>query len=335
MKFRRFLNHIFFWLFYVIYTLISTKINSPSRNIFFWDFLVYYLGDIFVFYYFVILVFPRIKSKQNLIYSIIIIVIGLLTFFLIQQSRLYIKEITFPPSEIIPSHYYSFPKLVLSLLPNGIQFIGFAAAYWYYLNSDKQNTEKLELEKRNHEIEVSFLKSQINQHFIYNMLNMFYVNTMQYSDRLANGLLSLSELMRFSVSHEQDSLIPVLEELKYIESYIHLNQLRFDGKLLVNLNTSGNLESFKIPHLCILTLVENAFKHGDLKKEPLEIKIDTNEDFLTIFIKNKKRSAVIDKSTGIGLNNLERRLSLLLKDKFVLETKEENDFFISLLTIKN
>jgi sensor histidine kinase YesM len=82
-------------------------------------------------------------------------------------------------------------------------------------------------------------------------------------------------------------------------------------------------------------LVENAFKHGDLKNESLEIKIDASEDSLTIFIKNKKKSAVIDKSTGLGLNNLERRLGLLLKDKFVLETKEENGFFISLLTIKN
>jgi two-component system, LytTR family, sensor kinase len=331
---RKVIPHLLCWLFYISYTLVSTKINSPARVFYFADLSVFYISDIFIFYFLFFIVFPQIVISKKFKTGIFYFLLGVVVFFYIQYSRLYVKQLTFPISEKIPDFYYNPPQLVLALLPNLIQFIAFSFIFWTYENSKKQNTEKLALEKRNHEIEVSFLKSQINQHFIYNMLNMFYVNTMQYSEKLAGGILSLSELMRFSVSHEQSSLIPLNEEVKYIESYINLNQLRFNEQLQVNFKTTGDLESFKIPHLSILTLVENAFKHGNLKIDPLYISIDAKEHELEVNLKNKKRTAQIEHTTGIGLKNLERRLSLLLENKFTLTTKEEDDFFYTQLIIK-
>jgi two-component system, LytTR family, sensor kinase len=163
---------------------------------------------------------------------------------------------------------------------------------------------------------------------------MFYSNAMKYSDTLAEGILSLSELMRFSVSHEQNSLIAVSEEVKYVESYIHLNQLRFEEKLLINFKTEGDLVAYKIPHLCVLTLVENAFKHGNLKTEPLDISIIANTEELKVSLKNQKRTSKIEDSTGIGLENLERRLSLLLENRFSLKTHQDDNFFYTELVIK-
>lgn len=245
--------------------------------------------------------------------------------------RSLIKSFSQPP---LPEHYKHLDSFLISFLPVVIQFAAFAAVYWFYNHTQKQSQEKLALEQRNHEIEVSFLKSQINQHFVYNMLNMFYSNAMKYSDTLAEGILSLSELMRFSVSHEQNSLIAVSEEIKYVESYIHLNQLRFEEKLLINVKTEGDLGAYKIPHLCILTLVENAFKHGNLKTEPLDITIIANTEELKVSLKNQKRSSKIEDSTGIGLENLKRRLSLLLENRFTLETHQDQNFFYTELIIR-
>jgi two-component system, LytTR family, sensor kinase len=324
--------HLFVWIFYVIYTLLNIQISYPDFPLYVDDWGIYFAGLIYLFYS-VPKIIDIIVVKRQILFGILVFILCIILFYLIEYSRALYAEFM-GRNNTIPNYYFNVGSFLIVYANEWLQFGGFAIVYWFYNYNIKQQKEKLALEQRNHEIEVSFLKSQINQHFVYNMLNMFYSNAMKYSDTLAEGILSLSELMRFSVSHEQNSLIAVSEEIKYVESYIHLNQLRFEEKLLINFKTGGDLSTYKIPHLCILTLVENAFKHGNLKTKPLDISIIANTEELKVSLKNQKRTSKIEDSTGIGLENLERRLSLLLENRFLLETHQDQNFFYTELVIR-
>lgn len=340
---KRYYSHLFVWILYIIYTLLNIQISYPDFPLYIDDWIIYFAGIICLFYS-VPKIMDIIVIKKQISCGIFTLTLCIIIFYLIEYSRALYAEFM-GRSNTIPNYYDDFGSFFIVYANEWLQFGGFAIVYWFYnyniiqqkeklILEHRTNQEKLALEQRNHEIEVSFLKSQINQHFVYNMLNMFYSNAMKYSDTLAEGILSLSELMRFSVSHEQNSLIAVSEEIKYVESYIHLNQLRFEDKLLINFKTEGNLGAYKIPHLCILTLVENAFKHGNLKTEPLDISIIANTEKLKVSLKNQKRTSKIEDSTGIGLENLKRRLSLLLENRFSLETYQDQNFFYTELIIR-
>lgn len=330
---KKVLTHITVWLIYLVLssgTMISLY-NGIIPEID--DFLILSTAKIFLVYSFYFIILPTFWGKKEILKGIVFLILIIIVFYLILYFRLWVTRIRFPNYQTpeYNKHLYSF---LLTYIHHIITFGSIGTLYWFYKHTKKQNQTQLALEQRNHEIEISFLKSQINQHFIYNMLNMFYVNAMKYSDKLAGSILSLSELMRFSVSHEQNSLIPVEEELMYIESYIDLNQLRFNEKLLINFKIEGDLSTYRIPHLCILTLVENAFKHGNLKLAPLDILIKAENNTLYVSLKNMKHTAKISNSTGIGLENLKRRLSLLLENRFTLETSADETFFYTVLTVK-
>nr|WP_299417275.1 hypothetical protein [uncultured Emticicia sp.] len=144
----------------------------------------------------------------------------------------------------------------------------------------------------------------------------------------------MSELIQFSEHNVHNFLINLEEEIKYTHIFINLNQQRFNEKLLINFKSEGDLSTYRIPHLCILTLVENAFKHGNLKLAPLDILIKAENNSLFVSLKNMKHTAKISNSTGIGLENLKRRLYLLLENRFTLETSADETFFYTVLTVE-
>ena len=332
-KIKEVLMHISLWLLYLLLSsgMMISIYNGVVPDID--DFLILSSAKIFLVYSFYFILFPHFWDKKEIVKGIFILITIIIVFYLILYLRLWVTKIRFPNYQT-PEYNKHLLSFLLTYIHHIITFGSLGTLYWFYKHTQKQSQEKLALEQRNHEIEVSFLKSQINQHFVYNMLNMFYVNAIKYSDTLAGGILSLSELMRFSVSHEQKSLIAVSEEIKYVESYIHLNQLRFEEKLLINFKSEGDLSTYRIPHLCILTLVENAFKHGNLKLAPLDILIKAENNTLYVSLKNMKHTAKITNSTGIGLENLKRRLYLLLENRFTLETSADETFFYTVLTVE-
>lgn len=116
---------------------------------------------------------------------------------------------------------------------------------------------------------------------------------------------------------------------------IALNLQRLDNQVEVIFEIEGNLEQpWKIPHLCILTLVENAFKHGALRQVPLQLHLKVTQEKLWFSTKNKIKPSPSEPSTGIGVKNLERRLDLLCEGRAMLEAHIEGDYFYTNLEIK-
>jgi LytS/YehU family sensor histidine kinase len=176
--------------------------------------------------------------------------------------------------------------------------------------------EKLILHNQKLEAEYNHLKAQINPHFLFNTLNTFYSNTARVLPETANGIMLLSDMMRYSLeAGAEDGKVTLHEELKQLKNYIELMQLRYGRKLQIqgnilsdeNSSTMAEIAHWRIlPHLFI-TIAENAFKHGN-KREPFIINLNINGEQLYFTVKNNIAMDEPVAGTGIGIRNLTNRL---------------------------
>jgi two-component system, LytTR family, sensor kinase len=214
----------------------------------------------------------------------------------------------------------------------------------YYLRDVRQSHKKLEEQKLKLEVEkmqadLKFLKSQINPHFLHNTLNSFYARSLPLSADLADGILTLSEMMRYALgeSHTADGRVLLRDEIEHLKNFIKMNQFRFRGNLNVHLEVEGVLNGAVIVPFVLITLVENIFKHGDLSnaEHPIKISIDLKDHRLRYYSKNRKKKGPKELSTGIGLDNIQKRLQLAYGDEYALNIKDEDDCYTTELLIKN
>ncbi len=168
--------------------------------------------------------------------------------------------------------------------------------------------------------ELAFLRSQINPHFLFNCLNNIYSLAYQKSDRTAEAVMKLSEIMRYMLYESNDSRVELSREIGYLENFIELQRLRFKGNVYVELTVSGVEQQQQIVPLILIPFVENAFKHGDSSDPefPIRINIAVRESRLTFSVTNRMNCQNKDETGGIGLVNVQRRLDLLYPGKYRL-----------------
>jgi LytS/YehU family sensor histidine kinase len=167
------------------------------------------------------------------------------------------------------------------------------------------------------EAELSLLRSQINPHFFFNTLNNLYALTITKSDQAPEVILKLSDMMRYTIYEGEKETVKLLDEITYLENYIELHKIRYKKSVEISFNHSVDT-SLKVAPLLFILLLENAFKHGiESLSENAFIHIDLYEDskFIYFDIENNFEPNTENESTGIGLNNLKKRLSLLYKGK--------------------
>lgn len=183
------------------------------------------------------------------------------------------------------------------------------------------------------ESELAFLKSQINPHFLFNTLNSIYTLIYKKDDNALFATEKLSSLLRYALYEEKTEV--VLEtEIDHLKDYIELQRLRFDDAVAINMDVENIDDTLLIcPHL-LISLAENAFKHGDFSDPgtPLTIKASTNDNTLVFHIKNKKANKPVMHG-GIGLQNIKRRLALLYENKHTCQISESDQQFSVTLTI--
>jgi LytS/YehU family sensor histidine kinase len=197
--------------------------------------------------------------------------------------------------------------------------------------------QKLQLEIEKTQANFNFLKAQINPHFLHNTLNFLYAKSLPYSSELSEGILTLSDIMRYALSqgNEKDGKAPLVDEIEHMRNVIKISQLRFSNKLKVNFEVNGVLNGAMIIPFVLITLVENAFKHGDLKNpdSPIDIKLNVEGNKLYFYCRNKKKTGPKELSTGIGLDNIRNRLDLAYGSHYKFVVKDEAEFYTTELTI--
>ncbi|SRR6266498_4039190 len=213
-----------------------------------------------------------------------------------------------------------------------------AASIAYRVIIDKIASDKLlqERENENLKTELSFLRSQVSPHFMFNVLNNMVALARKRSDQLEPSLIKLSSLMRYMLYETDEQKVPLEKEVEYLQSYIDLQQQRFGKNVAIRTcfkETDGN---YSIEPMLLIPFVENAFKHGTglIENAEIDIELKVKNDILYFTVRNKynhQSEEQKDKTSGIGLSNVERRLNLLYgKNHTLLINKKEGWFTVSL-----
>ena len=232
-----------------------------------------------------------------------------------------------------------FGYLYFSILPY-IFIIGISVSYRIVRDSSREEKIRKEKENENLKAELSFLRSQVSPHFMFNVLNTLVAMARKKSDLMEPSLIQLSNLMRYMLYESNDERISLSREVEYLKSYIDLQLLRFGDSLNIELNIGKGIDDYEMEPMLLISFVENAFKHGiGMVEEPF-IKIDLSVDKQKHLLHFKVENTVApedgskDKSSGIGLQNMRRRLELLYKDRYTLETSKHDSIFVSSLNIR-
>ncbi|MBL7817707.1 MAG: histidine kinase [Saprospiraceae bacterium] len=229
-------------------------------------------------------------------------------------------------------------NLTWSLVP--IIFVtAISTGYGLFNYVVKEEKVKQEAQQERLQSELSFLRSQISPHFIFNILNSIVYLIRTKSDLAEPVTIKLSELMRYMLYESESAQIPLDKELTYLSNYIELQKVRFEDDVAIKLHTEGEVTNQIIEPMLMIPFVENAFKHGvGMILNPIidiSIKITENELFFNVRNKIAPESAEDkDSSSGIGLRNVKRRLELLYPHKHQLDIKDTEGWFEVNLNLK-
>jgi two-component system LytT family sensor kinase len=211
----------------------------------------------------------------------------------------------------------------------------------YRLVLDNRRKERIQKEKlaMQQATELKFLRSQINPHFLFNVLNNMVSLARQKSDQLEPSLIKLSGIMRYMLYESDENKVPVSKEVEYLQHYVALQQLRFDDQLRIETSIEMNDTEYLLAPMLLISFVENAFKHGTgLNPDPfIKISLRVHDQVLQFDVVNSFEEGAMtskDKESGIGLQNVQTRLELLYPKQHLLSFKKENNLFHVSLTLQ-
>jgi two-component system, LytTR family, sensor kinase len=229
-----------------------------------------------------------------------------------------------------PFLHFSFYSLILVFLSSiTVRFI----QKWQ--DDEKSNAE---IEKERISTELSFLKQQVNPHFLFNALNSIYSMTLSTSNTAASdAILKLSSILRYMLYDTEQKKVNLADEVAVLSDYIDLQKIRLASNVEVNFHQKGDLKNHKIAPLLLLPLIENAFKHGvdNVQNCYIDIMLTMEEDDLEFLVRNR----IISKNTeqkedsGIGIRNIRRRLDLLYSGRYFFDIRKDEEVFSVLLQL--
>jgi len=185
-------------------------------------------------------------------------------------------------------------------------------------------------------MELAYLKAQINPHFLFNTMNNLYGLALSEPEKTPDIILKISEMMRYMLYESNGERVALSREIEYLNSYIELEKIRFEGKTYVSFTIEGNINHFQIAPLLLISFVENIFKHGEIQnaQKPVEISLQVQDNQLIFRQKNAVAVREKDKMGGVGMNNVKRRLFLLYPNKHTLTVRNENGMYESELILE-
>ncbi len=330
------LMHLGFWCLVFLWPLLSLDSFSNSQYIINRNWLstssllvVFYINYIaLVDHYF-------FNNKKKQFYLInLLLVTGV--FFLIQY---FLNFNTFNPTlnglrmREVPSGAMSSFQLILPMILS----VGMCAGLKINGKWNKDQMLLKDVKQNQLDTEIKYLRYQIQPHFLFNTLNNVY-SLIDSSPNIAKvSIHSLSKMMRYLLHESITNKVPLAKEIEFLERYIDLMQLRVSSNLNLEKNFPVINQPIQVAPLLFISFIENAFKHGIDALQPSYIKVSmtVHHDEINYIVTNSsfpQKDKITD--SGIGLENLKKRLELLYPTKYMLVTKEENATYIAKLTLK-
>ena len=205
---------------------------------------------------------------------------------------------------------------------------------WYQMESSRR-----ELEKSRAEAELQNLKSQLNPHFLFNTLNNIYSLIAFSPERAQEAVHDLSRLLRYVLYDSSQPMVPLEKELDFIRNYVELMRIRLPEHVKLTTDISAATPETQVAPLLFISLIENAFKHGVSHNKPsfIDLKIHQEGTRIVCSIRNShfpKDNGQDKSGSGIGLQNLSRRLELLYPSHHIFTYGQKGDEYVCLLELQ-
>ena len=327
---NKFLQHLIFWiLLFLIYIL-----SYAGNKAYYLDYIEnvaikfpFYIVAAYSFNYWQV---PRLLNKRkNLAFVLSLILVSYLLFvgFRYLLHVLHGNEMKLLN---IPSY-----------LSKTIMFFPPALMIYTYQTLRRQQKEKdrlLLLQQEKLSTELKYLKAQLNPHFLFNTLNNLYSYIINQSPRAGDMVLQLSEILNYVLYKSEKDIVDINEEINCIQHYIELEKIRYGDRLKISLEKPEGILKQGITPLLLLSLVENAFKHGagkSISNPEIKISLKQDQNLLIFNVWNTKDIQHDDADNmGIGLRNIKRQLNLIYPKNHQLEIDENKNYFNVNLLIK-
>ncbi len=222
--------------------------------------------------------------------------------------------------------YYIWDNIYYALI-----FTAFGIIFYFIQHSKYKEVQRRELLVENKKTELAFLRSQINPHFLFNVLNNIYTLVYQKSDDSLVAVERLTQLLRYAI-YEQEEKVVLQKELQGIDDFIALQKMRYAYPINIQLSIEEGIEETQLAPFVLLPFIENAFKHGNLK-EAVKIELKQTKNELIFKCRNHIAQQNKDEQGGVGLENVKRRLELIYGNKHSLDIKNNGKIFDVLLEI--
>ena len=330
-------QHGLFWFFsfYILWRLFAYSKDVEWVDVIYT--FLFHLSIVFVVYVNLRLLIPHyLQKKRFFVYfsflgSLILMGIGvnMLTFN-------WLADIVFPGYYFID--YYSFSDI-----------LEFIAAYlfltsllkfsksWFRQLETQQKISLLETEKL--DAEIGALKAQVNPHFLFNSLNNLYSLSLDNDKRTPGIILRLSEMMRYLLYETNVEKVSLGKEIEHLDNFIEMQELRVGEGADIRFVKKGNTDGINVAPLLFLPLVENGFKHGikgNTEGAFIHISLHVTDEEIEFKLENKKGEVdemLNKKNSGVGLENLRRRLELIYPEKHRLDITDGIQVFAATLKI--
>ena len=288
------LIHVLFWtLFTFVSLFVFTRYywaENPFLHYFFILVLIVYTNNLILLPFFV-------KKRWYILYSLVFLLVSFLA------TQLYCNIFTRCGCTIMKclSDY-----LWQTLTP--LLFFSFIWMLFRYIDTSEE-IEKVQQERT--EMELKFLKSQINPHVLFNNLNTIYSYSIEKPDKAPDLILKLSDNLKHVLYESNSEKVSLCKEIQFIDNYIAFHKIRTEGIKEIHYRTSIDNKYYKIAPLLLITLIENAFKHSTINSI-IDISINVKENALTCICKNNYNEKTIKSANAIGLENLKKTIGFII-----------------------
>jgi len=303
--------------------------NKIFQNLFIWScFFVVLLGAIqaenkFITAFYIILLLAPAIYINNLF-----ILPKLKQQPFLFSALFFVNTVIFSVISVYIISHYANQEMELKMF---INFSGIMVLALTFGTATKIARDSFLRRQQNKEAELQLLKGQLNPHFLFNTLNNLYGLSVIKSDKLPNLMLKLSDLLRYSLYETKEILVPLENEIKYLENYISLEKIRLEDKTEIQFEKTGDFADKKIAPMLLIVFVENAFKHLDITNKNSKVIVEINSvnkqlifNCKNTFDVNANQNLEKGKS-GIGLQNAKKRLDLIYPNKHQLKIETNNN----------
>ncbi|HPM30243.1 MAG TPA: histidine kinase [Chryseolinea sp.] len=330
---RMLLMHLSFWCVYISFFLyqISRYQKDPEID---WSRILLVVSNQLVFiliisYFNYFFLLPRFLRNRKIWMFILQFVIA---FSVVMFARLHAERYLLDGYSGENGYLYN-PRFIIQVVTTNFFIVAFVGLLKFVVEWLELEARKKEVENEKLTAELNFLKAQINPHFLFNTLNNLYYLAYSKSENTTEVIAKLSQMMRYMIYDSNHPKVLLTKEIEYIESYISLERLRLNNQIPIDFKVKGNVSTVLITPFILITFLENAFKHGVTNNNAsawVKISLEINGDECLYTVSNSKiPSAQIDNGgkSGIGLQNVHRRLALSYPNQYELHVDDQADTY--------